>query len=206
MTHSSKLSFRSEHIKSDVLTFSSSARPIAHWISLSGAVNGRLRRFPNSVPYLYLFVPVTLTPKPKIHVYFRTCTSLGAPLDCGCQTTIKEWGTPMYQYQNQALLRLANVIRKMPTKRYTDYLRSPAWAWTRKAHLEHVEYICEHCHMARACQVHHTSYIRLGHELPVDLFAVCVNCHHKLHSWMVPEAANDNQPDLPFRTSTKQVA
>jgi hypothetical protein len=91
----------------------------------------------------------------------------------------------------QTLKQLANVIRKQPSKRYLDYMRSPQWATTREAHLDRVDRWCEHCKLRRACQVHHWTYVRLGFEHPKDLFAVCVDCHHKLHAELIP--ANDNR-------------
>jgi len=93
--------------------------------------------------------------------------------------------------------KLVYVIRKMPTKQYLAYIRSPAWKRVREEHLERCDYWCEICRKARACQVHHVTYQRLGWELPQDLTAVCVDCHHKIHC-SVFEPANDNQLPLPL--------
>src|SRR4030095_5183060 len=96
------------------------------------------------------------------------------------------------------LHRLARVIRAMPSKRYLAYIVSEQWRRTRNEHLSKVDWMCEICHKAKACQVHHWTYIRLGYEAPGDLCAVCVTCHHRIHC-MVPEAANDNeQLELPL--------
>jgi hypothetical protein len=93
---------------------------------------------------------------------------------------------------------LANAIRRMPTKRYLAYMLSQQWARVRTEHLARCDGICELCHSARACQVHHWSYARLGYERQQDLCAVCVRCHHKIHCSIFPVAANDNQLPLPF--------
>jgi hypothetical protein len=96
----------------------------------------------------------------------------------------------------RALKNLAGAIRKMPTRRYVDYIRSKQWARVRTEHLERCGHRCEICHTGKACQVHHWTYVRLGFEHPLDLCAVCVSCHHRLHCSLVP--ANDNQLSFTF--------
>jgi len=88
---------------------------------------------------------------------------------------------------------LANVIHKMPTKRYLTYIRSKQWEIIRNEHLFRCDYWCEICNKAAACQVHHWSYENLGNENPQDLCAVCVKCHWSLHRNVMPAPANDNQ-------------
>jgi hypothetical protein len=92
---------------------------------------------------------------------------------------------------------LASVIHRQPSKRYLAYIRSPQWTRVRNEHLFRCDYLCEICRRAKACQVHHWTYARLGYELPQDLCAVCVACHHDIHC-SVPPAANDNQ-QISFR-------
>lgn len=99
------------------------------------------------------------------------------------------------------LKRLANVVHKYPKARYLAYIRSPQWSRRRREHLELMDGWCEVCHKAKACQVHHWTYIRLGQEYPQDLCSVCVTCHHKLHCMVMPPVAdNDNQLELPLRS------
>lgn len=98
--------------------------------------------------------------------------------------------------------QVAAVIRTMPKKRYASYIFSPQWERVRNEHLFRCDYICEICSRRRACQCHHLTYARLGYELPSDLCAVCVDCHHKIHTSVMP--ANDNEPEqgsLPFADS-----
>lgn len=94
-----------------------------------------------------------------------------------------------------ALNVLANAIRRMPKKRYLAYMRSPQWVRVRNEHLRRFP-TCEVCRKCPAMQVHHFTYIRLGCELPQDLCAVCFQCHHVLHTSIMPEPANDNQAQL----------
>jgi hypothetical protein len=106
---------------------------------------------------------------------------------------------------NAMISGLAKALRKMPTKRYTDYLRSVNWQKIRQEHLERVNFLCEICRRARAMQVHHWTYVRLGYERPTDLCAVCVRCHHVLHCMVEPIAANDNQLTLPMDLGQKKT-
>jgi hypothetical protein len=105
------------------------------------------------------------------------------------------------------LRKLAGVISTMPSKRkrYLNYLRSPAWFGIpygkRHQALVRASFRCQVPNCLRpAVQVHHLSYRRLGDEAPEDLCAICLWCHKTLHTFYVPEAANDNevQLDLPF--------
>lgn len=101
------------------------------------------------------------------------------------------------------IMQLADAIRAMPTRRYLAYIRSPEWTRVRNEHLARCGYRCEVCYTSRACQVHHWTYVRLGRELPQDLCAVCVRCHHRLHCSIYPIAANDNQLSLPLQIGTR---
>ena len=69
---------------------------------------------------------------------------------------------------------LAQAIKKVPTRRYLAYIRSTQWTRVRNEHLARCQGVCEICHRARACQVHHWTYVRLGYEHPQDLCAVCI--------------------------------
>ncbi len=98
--------------------------------------------------------------------------------------------------------KLAYAIRGMPSKRYLDYMRSPQWKQTREQHLESCDRWCQICYKAPAVQVHHWTYRRLGYELPQDLCAVCVRCHHEIHcSVYVPANDNIDQLALPLEES-----
>jgi 5-methylcytosine-specific restriction endonuclease McrA len=99
---------------------------------------------------------------------------------------------------------------------YPDYLRTDCW-WkvVRQCCMENAKYICQakttcvtgvpiRC-SRRATEAHHLTYIRLGHELPEDLMAVCDSCHRAMHNRTakreLPRPANDNKQldlDLPL--------
>jgi hypothetical protein len=62
--------------------------------------------------------------------------------------------------------------------------------------------ICEMVGCNRvATECHHSTYAHLGHEYLDDLLAVCSKCHHWLHRHEHPQAANENQFDLPLEAS-----
>ncbi len=110
----------------------------------------------------------------------------------------------MSEYQ---LCALARRIFTRPGKRYLSYLRSPEWhSWNpegnRARALRRANWTCQICKIHPAVHVHHWEYSRLGNERPEDLCAVCLWCHNKLHAYLVPEAANDNQQtqyELPLK-------
>jgi len=88
---------------------------------------------------------------------------------------------------------LAEVIHRMPTKRYLSYIFSREWAARRREHLALCDHWCEICHQRPAVQVHHWTYENLGRENPQDLCAICVRCHWRIHRAVMPlRHANDN--------------
>jgi hypothetical protein len=111
-------------------------------------------------------------------------------------------GRMSMQPQTKRIQQLAYAVKAMPGKRYLEHINSPQWAQRRRDHIESVGGWCEICGRRRACQVHHWYYGRLGHELPCDLCAICVQCHHKLHCSPVFVGgflpANDNEPEFDF--------
>ena len=105
------------------------------------------------------------------------------------------------------LRRLARIISKVPSRKYLAYLRSARWSGIpygkRHQALVRADFRCQIPGCARpAIQVHHWTYKRLGDEAPEDLCAVCLWCHKRLHTWYVPDAANDNQLELPLPRKT----
>lgn len=91
---------------------------------------------------------------------------------------------------------VTGAIRKQPSKRYLAYIRSPRWAQRRREHFLYCGGWCEICRWRKAMQVHHVTYARLGFEHPLDLTAVCVQCHHEIHIAVFDPPANDNEPQL----------
>jgi hypothetical protein len=79
------------------------------------------------------------------------------------------------------------LLARRPTRRprfsaaYLRYIRSPIWAARSRAYRD----LYPTCQVADctnpSAQVHHLTYVRLGHERPGDLLAVCVSCHRKIH-------------------------
>lgn len=64
---------------------------------------------------------------------------------------------------------------------YSTYLKSPRWRNKRDLVLMRANGVCEGCEDAKATQVHHLTYVRVGDELLFDLVAVCNDCHQKAH-------------------------
>ena len=92
---------------------------------------------------------------------------------------------------------------------YRKYLQSDAWKRKRKRVLKGAGYKCEVCHKAKATNVHHLSYARVGqnpkrrrareimprHAGPIlvrrgDLIATCYACHDKLHNGKLTQRKN----------------
>jgi 5-methylcytosine-specific restriction endonuclease McrA len=63
---------------------------------------------------------------------------------------------------------------------YNEYLKTPAWLVKREAVLKRENYICQGCGKARATQVHHLTYERVGVEMLFDLVAICKTCHDSI--------------------------
>jgi 5-methylcytosine-specific restriction endonuclease McrA len=82
--------------------------------------------------------------------------------------------------------------------RYNAYLSSPEWEARRQKVLARSS-ICECCGEAKATQVHHLSYSRVGQEPLWDLRAVCRECHEILHS-----DRGDNYPVAPVMVSAAE--
>jgi len=78
------------------------------------------------------------------------------------------------------------LIRSAPAARplaesYRDYLQTQWWRTRRNQALRDAGYKCAICETKRDLQVHHTTYERLGRELPEDLEVVCRGCHLGYH-------------------------
>jgi 5-methylcytosine-specific restriction endonuclease McrA len=78
---------------------------------------------------------------------------------------------------------------------YHWYLGSAFWRERREYILKRANGKCEKCGQRPPTEVHHLTYIRVFHELPSDLLAVCRECHAEIH-WRQP--ANDNQIQFSF--------
>lgn len=65
---------------------------------------------------------------------------------------------------------------------YDAYLLSPEWRERRAKVLARDDYRCGGCGAARATQVHHLTYARVGREMLFDLVAVCDRCHDAIHT------------------------
>ena len=67
------------------------------------------------------------------------------------------------------------------TKKYLDYLESPAWQTKRQEVFAVRGYNCEACRSSQVLQVHHKTYARLGREYAQDMAVLCRDCHEEVH-------------------------
>jgi 5-methylcytosine-specific restriction endonuclease McrA len=66
---------------------------------------------------------------------------------------------------------------------YSDYLRSSHWHQLRYEVRQRCGGVCERCGRRRMTDVHHRTYVRLGHERLSDLRGLCRRCHKRVHFW-----------------------
>lgn len=66
--------------------------------------------------------------------------------------------------------------------KYHQYLLSDDWKEKRKLILERDQNVCQFCRLLPAVDVHHLHYDNLFNELLEDLRAVCLECHHLIHT------------------------
>ena len=86
------------------------------------------------------------------------------------------------QHKSDEYLEAFQALQPTLKKEYEAYLSSDRWRKLRLEVLERSKCKCELCEEAPATEVHHFTYIRLGHELLSDLTAVCHRCHDLLHA------------------------
>lgn len=60
---------------------------------------------------------------------------------------------------------------------YRAHIASPEWRLIRKAALARAGYRCQLCNASHRLEVHHRTYVNLGHEHPEDLTVLCDDCH-----------------------------
>lgn len=73
---------------------------------------------------------------------------------------------------------------------YQSYLRSPEWRDKRSKVMERAKGVCEGCLVARATEVHHTTYKHVGNEFLWELRAICRGCHESVTSLDRKENSN----------------
>jgi hypothetical protein len=68
---------------------------------------------------------------------------------------------------------------------YRDYLSSGHWQSIKEAYRRNRQ-LPQHCIGCKNLrfELHHRSYVRIGHELVGDLIPLCRECHEKVHVYM----------------------
>lgn len=82
---------------------------------------------------------------------------------------------------------------------YADYLQSPAWQARREWAIALAGGHCALCPSSDRLEVHHSTYDRLGHELPSDLIALCSTCHERVHRYVLPPTPRATEADRRYR-------
>ena len=86
------------------------------------------------------------------------------------------------------LPRLSAKLRELGFRAYSDYLASEHWrafkaTWIPRR-TRNKQPVCEFCLAGhRRLDLHHSTYKRLGAELPRDVVLICDQCHSRVHRW-----------------------
>jgi hypothetical protein len=76
-------------------------------------------------------------------------------------------------------------LRTLGFSSYREYLLSPHWEDIKTAYRNNLT-LPQHCLVCKntTFQLHHRSYVRIGHELIGDIIPLCGECHQKVHKWL----------------------
>lgn len=69
----------------------------------------------------------------------------------------------------------------MSAEEKQEYLNSVQWLLLKGSIRTRDNHKCQHCGSTKQLEVHHTTYINLGAELPEQLVTVCRCCHQSIH-------------------------
>lgn len=103
---------------------------------------------------------------------------------------------------DQTLEQAIAALRRLP---YADYLRTAHWQRVRLLALERAGNACELCAATDRLEVHHRTYERLGFERPLDVIALCHDCHKDHHNALVLRAIRATE-DPPLKAVVDTIA
>jgi 5-methylcytosine-specific restriction endonuclease McrA len=92
-----------------------------------------------------------------------------------------KWARPASLTVTPTVTVVALSPHRLAALPYEQYLRSRHWRSLRARVLLRWNGRCENCGAARATEVHHRTYERLGRELLSDLRPLCSDCHELEH-------------------------
>lgn len=69
-------------------------------------------------------------------------------------------------------------LRNLP---YSEYLLTSHWRAIRQKALCLAKFKCHLCNNKNCLQVHHKTYINIGHESMEDIVVLCESCHNRFH-------------------------
>jgi hypothetical protein len=134
----------------------------------------------------------------------RQCAGCGKPLtnelkhaEAGTKPValLPLWDAEAQQRYYSNFLPISSLVRVVINehrkldwwRQYKKYLDGNEWSSLRNLVFARSQCICEKCLVRPAIQVHHETYVRVGHERLEDLSAVCLECHRQLHPHMRKE-------------------
>ena len=86
---------------------------------------------------------------------------------------------------------------------YDTYLRSRHWTTMKQKYRKSACYCCQSHHQLH---LHHTTYERMGRELPHDLVTVCEPCHVKIHQYVAEHPKSLYQAHVIIKSRTKPTS
>jgi 5-methylcytosine-specific restriction endonuclease McrA len=95
-----------------------------------------------------------------------------------------------FQERQEAAQRAREQEREERRKFYRQVLDSPGWFRISRKAMRRDNYLCQGCLEAKATEVHHLTYERLGKELACDLISLCHQCHQRIEG-IEPEDENE---------------
>lgn len=95
----------------------------------------------------------------------------------------------------------------MDKRNYAKYLESDAWKELRDRVLRAAGFRCRLCNRPhRTLQLHHRTYVRVGHEHDDDLTVLCPSCHEAYHKTRGGVDKGSPEASVPFDRIAKAQA
>jgi 5-methylcytosine-specific restriction endonuclease McrA len=88
---------------------------------------------------------------------------------------------------------------------YQLYLRSPWWTARKAAVIRARGYRCQRCGSRYELELHHRTYVRLGHELPDDVELLCAPCHGRQHGHQRGQDPDEQFERLDYHSYLEQL-
>lgn len=120
-------------------------------------------------------------PIPKSQALKKASGKTIKPADDTLRDAWYERHREIHAERHAFLKKIKEIKNRIWWSRYNAYLQTDAWKTIRQRVMQRACNRCEGCGIARATQVHHLTYDRVGEEMLFDLVAICDDCHAKVH-------------------------